>query len=140
MWSSIIYCKSLPPRGQGEAGEVFIVARCLSLSLVCIGSHAERHLRAVFLPTVAPVCARVSIVIEFCASESAGAAQMNAGLLLSNASPEGCNGKVLVHPACPLFFLSFFPLLVHAKKRIWALCDDLSVCVICKGCVSHSRT
>lgn len=66
------------------------------VSPVCVVSHAERHLRSVSPSTVAPVCALVSCVIQFCAHVAVEALQMNAGtgLLLSNTSPEGCMAHV----------------------------------------------
>lgn len=66
------------------------------VSPVCVVSHAERHLRSVSPSTVAPVCALVSCVIQFCAHVAVEALQMNAGtgLLLSNTSPEGCSAHV----------------------------------------------
>lgn len=66
------------------------------VSPVCVVSHAERHLRSVSPSTVAPVCALVSCVIQFCAHVAVEALQMNAGtgLLLSNTSPEGCTAHV----------------------------------------------
>lgn len=66
------------------------------VSPVCVVSHAERHLRSVSPSTVAPVCALVSCVIQFCAHVAVEALQMNTGtgLLLSNTSPEGCSAHV----------------------------------------------
>lgn len=45
-WPSIIYCMSLPPQVRVEREGIFSGLRCPSLSLVCVGSLAERHLCA----------------------------------------------------------------------------------------------
>lgn len=45
-WPSIIYCMSLLPQVRVEREGIFSGLRCPSLSLVCVGNLAERHLCA----------------------------------------------------------------------------------------------